>query len=250
MKHEWEYGELLTDDTPEEGDPEEWHTTKRTRRHYIVKGRLIKAGWELKTHDAALSNFTLTAGTAATGGEEDPSPANCLNGIGQGDTGALRDGRKYVMKSIYINGMIRANSQDSQTSLDLQPLVFIALVLDKQTNGAQLNSEDVFQNIAGSSVTAAIPLRNIEYASRFTVLATKHILIRDIIAAYNGTNMSQSGVQFPWCIKKKFNIPVTCTGTGATVSDISDNSLHIIAFKSFEDLNVNVWYQSRIRFYG
>ena len=65
----------------------------------------------------------------------------------QGDAYNQRDGSKITIKSILIQGSLYIPNQNDQTTCDFVPIVTIALVLDKQTNGSTLNSEDVYTNL-------------------------------------------------------------------------------------------------------
>ena len=100
----------------------------------------------------------------------DPATIDCLNGVAQGNGPTNRIGRKFTMKSILIQGAIHIAAQTNQTALDEAPVVYIALVLDTQTNGVTLNSEDVFTNPVGNGTLAVAPLRNMSNTGRFKVL--------------------------------------------------------------------------------
>ena len=110
-------------------------------------------GVETKFLDMAISAVAIPAPTDASGGELDPTGSGCtgcLSAPAQGDTASSRDGFKISMKSIQIEGAIYIAPQINQTIQDAMSYFFVALVLDTQTNGAQLNSEDVFTNPSGS----------------------------------------------------------------------------------------------------
>ena len=51
----------------------------------------------------------------------------------------------------------------------------LALVLDMQTNGATISSENVYKNVSASGALAASPFRNLQFIKRFKVLKTKQI---------------------------------------------------------------------------
>lgn len=190
-----------------------------------------------------------------TGAEADPTTVNCLNAVAQGDGVTQRDGNKYCITEIQIKGTIQVNPQANQTTLDAPPLVFLALVQDKQTNAAQLNSEDVYTNpSSGSLAGQANPFRNIQYSKRFKVLRSERIEFPPLPVSYDGTNMEVGGLQrsFEWYIKLKKPIYVECKGTSANVTDIVDNSLHMLAVVDQASTSTApiMTYNSRIRFYG
>ena len=124
-------------------------------------------------------------------------------------------------------------------------------MLDTQTNGAALNSEDVFKNQAGSARLAASPLRNLQFTSRFKVLEQHQATLKDPFFGYDGTNLERNGFDVPFSFYKKLNgLRVTYSGTTAAISNIIDNSLHIIAYTTSTDLTPLLYYQSRLRFRG
>ena len=129
-------------------------------------------------------------------------------------------------------------------------LVRLVLVWDTQTNGAQLNGEDVMEAIGATEDFNSF--RNLQYSKRFIVLKDKKIRI-----PVAQTNMhesadlyNQAGTYVPFKINKKFSKPikVRCTGTSAAVSAVSDNSLHLLAVST--QSTTDIWYQSRVRFSG
>ncbi len=202
-------------------------------------------GVELKFHDATKAATTLPGSNS--GGEMDPTTANCLNGIGQGDTESTRDGRKYIIKSIHVQGTIVRPVAANNTAYPGQALGWIALVWDKQSNGAQLNSEDVY-----TGTETEFPFRNLQFESRFKVLRFMKYNFSSPEASFDGTNI-ESGAQskpFEWNVR--MSTPVTTTGTGATISSISDNSYHVIggANSASAPLNGQISYNSRVRFVG
>lgn len=213
-------------------------------------------GMEKKFFNASRT-IPLTAPTDATGGECDPTTLLCLNCPAQGDGEQNRDGRQIGMDAIYIKGMISMASQANQTATDTLPHIMIALVLDTQTNGAQLNSEDVYENPSGFATLASQPFRNLENNQRFKVLQTVSIEPKDIASAiqpvYDGTNIEQQGVTVPFTMYKKLNGMKVNFLTGQTtsvISAIADNSLHIVAYTSNTSLAPALLYNSRLRFVG
>jgi len=213
-------------------------------------------GVEVKFLDAPKTATALTAPTDASGGEHDPSSivTGCLSAPAQGDGPTNRDGARIAIKSIYVNGVLSIAPQADQTGADTAGIVFIALVLDTQTNAAQLNSEDVFTNQNAAANTAACPQRNMSFTKRFQVLKTKTIRLPQPTLTYDGTNIEQTGYHIPWKLKKRFpegvKVQFTATSTTADVANVVDNSLHIIAYTSSAALAPFIAYNSRMRFVG
>lgn len=211
-------------------------------------------GIELKFLDTTKTQTALTAPTDCSGGEYPPSSGctGCLNAPAQGDGPTNREGNKIVCKSIFLQGQINCAAQANQTATDVSPVVYVALVLDTQCNGAQLNSEDVFTNTSGASLQATQLNRNMSYTSRFKVLKTWKKQLRIPTISYDGTNMEQMGFTTPFTLKWKGDIPVTFT-TGSTTADIANvtnNAIQVIAFTSSTDLTPGINYNCRMRFYG
>lgn len=207
-------------------------------------------GIENKFYDTSKTGTALVAPADASGAEFDPTTGG-LNTVAQGDGESNRDGRNIAMHSIHINGTIFSNPQANQTATDQPGIVYIALVQDLQTNGAQLNSEDVFTNPSGQTYLAASPFRNLQYTKRFRVLKTKVYKLPNPNIGYDGTNMEQQGVDIPF----KMNVQlggqkVNFSGTTAAIANIVDNSLHFVAYCSSTDLAPAIAYNARLRFSG
>jgi len=202
-------------------------------------------GIEQKYHDSTLAETVI--GTSLASGERDPATANCLNGIAQGDTETTRDGKNYLIKSVHVNGYISRIVDPDNADPPTYNIGFVALVLDTQSNGAQLNSEDVYQGTLG-----ATPFRDLQYSASFKVLGFKQFTFDCPNVATDGTNTNSSGGQVvPFRFDVNKDIKVHCTGTGTTVSDIQDNSLHIIASAyGAGTANAYIQYNARVRFVG
>jgi len=131
-------------------------------------------GIELKFLDVPHTASALTAPTDWTGAEIQPTSVvtGCLSAPAQGDSPQNREGRKISIRSILLQGAISINAQAAQATADIAPTIFCALVLDTQTNGVTINSEDVYSNPSASATTNCCPLRNMSFSQRFKVLKT------------------------------------------------------------------------------
>jgi len=205
---------------------------------------------ENKFYDTALNTKAIVAVGTSAGLETDPTTVNCISAPAQGDGESNRDGKKIIINSVDVNGVILITQQINQTITDYGSKDMIALVQDTQTNGAQLNSEDVYTNPAGSALTSASPFRNLQYSTRFKVLAVHQVIIQPPPLTYDGTNMEQGGSIYDFRFNKKVNIPVTFTGTTEGVANVVDNSLHLIAMATDVTLAPLLYYNARIRFKG
>ncbi len=209
-------------------------------------------GLETKYYDSFLVAGAIAASTDGSGGELDPSSGIMLNTITQGDGEKQRDGRKATMLSIHVKGTIEVPSQLNQVALDTQGVVFLALVLDKQTNGAQLNSEDVFSNPSGDARTISEVMLNLSFRQRFDVLKTFRSPLVQPRVVYDGTNLEQAGVHLPFEMYHGFGdgLATLYNGTTESVTNITDTSLHLVGFVSNSSLVPTVTYNSRLRFRG
>lgn len=233
----------------------------RRRRNLRTAGFL---GIETKFHDTALIGAVVPAAGNMSGAEVDPATFSCLNGIAQGSDESQRDGRKVTNKSIHVRGYIHRVTADMQAEALEAAIVSVWLVKDMQTNGAQLNSEDVFVNPSNTAQTAAQPFNNLEFSSRFKVLAHKMVTIDTpnmsgdtsvgpitdtpvARAAYLETTTQGGAIR-----RFEFHVPLNETalynGPGATVGDVVNNSYHIIANGNITGNFIN--YNCRLRFIG
>lgn len=201
-------------------------------------------------------NAALSATADWSGAEADPTTILCLNGVPQGDTMTTRDGQKIEMKSIFINGLINVPTQSAQSAAENDATVFIALVLDTQTNKAQLNSEDVYENTRSGSDSYLLtsPLRKMNFSERFKVLATKTITFPPPPITNNAAanTIVQQGIKVPFTMfanLKSLGTKFDTSATTGAIGTIVDNSLHMVAVCNNQDFAPSLIYQSRLRFF-
>jgi len=210
-------------------------------------------GIEKKFYDTALAATALVAPTDATGGEFDPSATSMISTPAQGDSEQQRDGKRIVIKSVQVSGVCSTNALTAQTGTAAPVEVFVALVLDTQTNGAQLNSEDVYKNLGAANYLATNPLRNLLFANRFKVLKEWSMTLEPKTAVNNAsaTTVSVAGTrcEFDCFLPLDLNVNFNA-GTTASIANVIDNSLHIVAYCSSTALAPTIAYNARIRFMG
>lgn len=168
----------------------------------------------------------------------------------QGDTAQSRDGKKITIKSVLIRGLINVGLIEAGTTPNAGNRVFVALVLDKQSNTAQMNSEDCFQNQSGSALGATCPMRNLNFSNRFKVLKTVELDLNSKTLASSALNdFSWNGEQqtFEWYVKTNIDVNFNATTT-STIAAVVDNSLHVIAYSTITGNTLT--YNARIRFLG
>lgn len=208
-------------------------------------------GIELKFYDQKLIKSALTAPTDASTGEHNPSDTVSLNTVVQGDGESNRDGRQIVMKKLSVKGVIEVAFKINATLLHNAPIIFIAIVLDRQTNGALLNSEDVFKNPGANAITAASPFNNLQFIKRFQVLKTLQFQVQQQQAVYDGTNIELGGFhrKFEMHVNLR-NLTVNYSATTESIANITDNGLNIVAYCSDTTVVPTLSYMSRLRFVG
>lgn len=223
----------------------------RRRMNARIGGYL---GIEKKFFDVYASSIAIPAPADCSGGEMNPEGGctGCLSVPAQGDGEQNRDGKKIMCKSIFVTGLCRQTtvSTDQADALH-RPTIFVALVLDTQTNGATLDSEDVFTNPNDTPLVNGLPLRNLQYSSRFRVLAHKTFVMGEYNTMTDGANTS-SQICGPrtFMLSWSGDIPMNFTSTTADVANAADNSLHIIAFATSTAPAISMSYNSRMRFVG
>ena len=210
-------------------------------------------GAELKYYDTNSTGINIVTSATCAGGEVDESATLCATTIAQGDGEQNRDGRKCMVQSVHYKGIINVGEVANESSPDVYPTIFIAMVLDKQTNGGQLSSEDVFTNPGAIASLCATPLLNLTNRSRFQVLKTWKMDTMPVSSiVHDGTNYDRYGRQIRWELYHRFKNPLKCTysGTTSTIANQVDNSVHLIAFTSSDTFSPQIRYNCRTRFTG
>ncbi len=208
-------------------------------------------GLELKFYDTSLVAAVLAVNTNGSAGEHDPSATVKLNTVVRGTSESNRIGNKIQMKNISLNGVVTIPVAANLTTTDVRPVVFIALVLDHQTNGATLASEDVYVNQGANAVLGCSMYRNLQTSKRYRVLRSMQIVPEQPVLTFDATNIEQSGLHTPWRMDVPLNTETQFNGgTTADVANIEGNSLHIVAWASSTSLVPTFSYNARLRFVG
>lgn len=221
-----------------------------------VPRALIQQGVETKYYDTSVVGSTVPASGDWTGCELNPGTILCLNAPTQGTGASNRDGRKITMTSIEVTGTLYQAPQADQTAADTNPTVYLALVLDMQTNGGSatgLDSELVYTNPTNNAVCSTAPLRNMLYSKRYKVLSVWCENLSELVTTYDGNNMEQSGQTTKFKMFKRFGPKGLVTeflGNAGTVADITDNGLFLIGCTTAANTAVQIYYNARLRFRG
>ncbi len=214
-------------------------------------GRIPQA--ELKFRDTSLVSTALLAPADVAGGEVNPDfVANAaLNGVPQGVGDSQRVGLQYEPQSITIKGQITVAAQTNQTAADTAPEIFIALVMDRNANGAECRSEDVFVNKEAAGSLACELFPNLLFRHRFTILKVLKFRMAQPEISYDGTNLEQGGAHKSfsiYCDLKRFG-KQRCKTTAETFASIETNALNLIAFCSSTSGAPKILYNARLRYY-
>ncbi len=216
-----------------------------------LKTRNIKSwegyrpGNELKFSDSEnnADAFAVTWATMVDG------TMNCLSAVAQGVGESQRLGRKYWISSIHLKLNIIEPAKESQAGPISDTQLRLILVLDTQTNATIINATDVVDTGQTADI---LSFRNLQQTGRFRVLWDRKIVMPIINQTNEGAvNKFAAGTTVRLInINKKFKRPIAveCEGTGATVTDISTNSISLIGISNV--VTTTLTYQCRIRFRG
>lgn len=210
---------------------------------------------ETKYYDNQNTGTAIQAVTAAGWDttEQDPAVALCLFAPVQGNDFNNREGRKVWLKKLKMRCIIEwpaaANLTTGRTANQVRVIAYI----DKQTNGTQAQGEDVIESGTKASEPCIQEFQNPKNFGRFRVFYDKTFREPMMPISYDGTNIESSGCHQFFKINKTWKKPMIVhfnAGVTGTVTDIVDNSLHIIAGKYVAGNNgtVTLQYKSRCSF--
>lgn len=208
---------------------------------------------EKKFLDNFLVGQALVAATDWAGTELDPATTLCFTAPAQGDTASSRDGKQIICKSLHITGQVFCVPQEGQGDPPLATEVFLACVLDTQTNNAQLNGEDVYSLATANAALNPYPLRNMNFGKRFKILKSQRCVFDNTnhsFAAANSFNTSGRVVEIDWFIPlNDLRVNFNSTATGV-IGNVLDNSIHLIGNANITTQAPTISYQARLRFIG
>lgn len=221
-------------------------------RANVIRG-VGNLGIEYKHLDCERSRIALAQSSGAANGRINPNAGctGCLNAPGVGDSASQRDGRRITAISILVQGVVDLPGGSAAFPGSYSPEIFIALVLDKQTNGAQSPSESVFENIGANTVTAVVPFRNLTNTLRYEILAQKRITLNINSSWLGGTNPIWWGTSKAFKLKSKRRfIMQFSNGTDPDIVNVVDNSIFVVAWTSDNTLAPAITFGSRFTFVG
>lgn len=233
-------------------EPRKFH-----KGRYIQEGQLWK---ELQAQDRNRDDMgvglEIGPGTG-TAGHWSTSSSGLISSCAQGAAFNERRGKAIWITRIDFWARIRYEPYLT-TSLPGNANIYVALVLDTQTNGALFDTEDVYNT--GTPGLSEVPRRELEFTSRFRVL--KHIRIDakpPPMVFNNFTNSVQyAGYDQNFTLHHEFKTPLEVNfkpgATGGEIANVVDNSVHAVLFTSDNtgagENFVLASFISRMRFYS
>ncbi len=174
----------------------------------------------------------------------------CISAVTQGTGEQNRLGRKYWIHSLHVRGRITEPAAESDTAPINDTIVRMCMVLDTQTNSAQLSASDVM-NVNGT--VDYLSFRNLQHTSRFKVLwdRTFRLNVAESSSNEGAANLFANGIVHKiFNIRKTFKSPIAveCELTTNVIAAITSNSIHMIGIATNATSTVN--YQVRMRFRG
>jgi len=229
---------------------------RQRRRNFALRRQNLATlgflGIERKFYDTTLAATAITSSAVLAGGMLDPSATSMITTPSQGDGEQMRDGKQISCLYIEICGNVRSVGIEGTGAPPLPCSVYIACVLDTQSNATQCLSSDIFKSQGASVLLATSPMRNLVWGKRFRILKQAKFMFNpemSVIAA----DQNSAGAQqrdFKWFIPMKglrinFN-----TTTTPTIAAVSDNSVHMVGFVNSAEQVYNISYNARLRFVG
>ena len=150
-----------------------------------------------------------------------------LNGIAEGDDNTDRSGKKVVMKSVQVHGMLAYGAAGSREGRAL-------LIWDNAPNGVLPAITDIL------TVSTSNGFPNINNVGRFSILKDVHP--DPALGVAQGTT-----TQMPIEFYKKLNDATRFLGTGATIASIQNGALYLLLLGA-DSSNATVDIRTRVRF--
>lgn len=212
---------------------------------------------ERKYYDSLLSAANVAGSTNWQGTELVPLVKLTLCVPTQGSGISNRIGRKIAVHKIKVRGVLVPTVLSDQADMVNPPSVRLLLVQDKQTNGSQMQGEEIMQ----APATATTALTNTSFQSlanfgRFRVLKDKQYTWAHNSSGTDGANTNSIASHIkPFKFTVNFRKPVIVHfnsqngGAGdGDIGDIVDNSFHIIGNQQVGNWTVTCSYNARTVF--
>lgn len=211
-------------------------------------------GIEKKFLDTCRTDVIASSATALTGGVVSPTSGctGCISCPAQSDSEQGRDGKRFVIDSVILKGHVYTPYSVTSATPPAASKVFVAVVLDTQTNGGTMTSETCFKSLIAQASGNAEPTKNLLSGKRFRILKSQVFDVTpQTLYLVSAGNYAVVGVQreIDWYIPFKGGLPVNLNGGDtADVANVIDNSIHVVAFSTVG--NCYIGYNARVRFQG
>lgn len=158
-----------------------------------------------------------------------------LNGIAQGVGRDQRTGNKIVLRQMYYNFSMQQDLTSLGTTTNNVNYMNVALVWDKQPNGAAPTYPMIF-NTNGGVPADPFALPNVDYNDRFTILAQDKLMV-----CSSGPNATEIKTRFiPLRLETKYS------GTNANIASIITGALYLVACSSYVVPSGYLTYSTRL----
>ncbi|WP_445775590.1 hypothetical protein [Shewanella sp.] len=208
----------------------------------------------MKYYDTFLNASAITATTTWAGSELDPATILTLCAPVKGTGINNRIGREVNVHKIKIRGMVNVPSQVDQTAKDAAFYARLILVMDTQTNAAQMAGESLMANPGAATANLTVnTFQNLDSLGRYRVLKDKNFTLQNPATSWDGTNIEQNGLVRPFKWTHTFKTPIKVRFNEANngdIGDIVDNSFHIIGTIAAAGLAPTLSYQCRVSYKG
>jgi len=223
---------------------------QKTRKGFssVARTRGAQVQGEMKYFDTEKSLSAVAETNDWTGTEQDPTTFDTLFVPVTGAGINQRIGKACKVLKMKMRFMLNAAQQLNQTGADPAAQVRVIVYLDKQTNAAQAQGEQVMTG-GVSDATGVLSFQNINNFGRFQVIKDWTFNLQNPNMSYDGTNIEQAGLSKTWKMSKRFKKPIVVrfnATNGGTIADIVDNSLHVLALCDNDDLAPLISYYSRV----
>jgi len=244
--------------------------SSRRRRPGVARGTASYGfvGKEVKHFDTWLPSTALNASAVALTGGEYPvsklgnsdTAATCMTNPIQSNTEQGRDGKRIMAVSLEISGYISVPTKDDSTMLTTPTKIMIGVVLDKQANGLQAQSEAIWVNPADTGASANVQLsphmfKNLAYGRKHQILRQKmYTLVPQTVYEGTDSTFEFSGVWKAFHFKIPLNglimnfnavSPSTCS-----ITNCVDNAICVYALSNHTSFAPVISYNARFRFVG
>jgi len=203
---------------------------------------------EIKTYDfpVGASTQTNTISTTAT--------FDVLNLPVEGASFYNRIGRKILMRSVHITGMLKTTNNGAG---NIAEYLRIMLVYDRQTNGAAPAIADVLADYdqAGNTTTDAYSKMNMNNVERFLILRDHRVQIPDNgVSALERSEAAimnyDSQANINWFVKLT-DLETHFKASAGSVGDIATGALYLITFGPVASATAgySIIYNARLRYH-